>query len=230
MVKVPENCICEDVREGWTMSGGLDAPDLLHWASFLTRIVALALPLLFAFYGLFKSPRDSRLTSIGLLMAAAVGLAWFVAVQLEEKKDREVEALQEEIAVATAEPERRTFSPEARQMMIERLQNVHGPSVFVLANASDEETTLYSREIVAVLKESGWDVPASFGMIFTPVILPGQDRIPSDLILGVTPEVPEHIIQTLLATFRDAGITIRLGPHWPGTEHPISILVGPKLD
>jgi hypothetical protein len=212
------------------MSGGLGTPDLLHWASLLTRVVALGVPLLFALYGLFKIPRDFRLTSIGLLTAAAVGLAWFVGVQLEAEKDREVEALQEEIAVATAEPERRSFSPEARQMMVERLRNVHGPSVFVLANASDEETTLYAREIVAVLKDSGWDVPASFGMIFTPVILPGQDRIPSDLILGVTPEVPEHITQGLLATFRDAGITIRMGPHWPGTEHSISILVGPKLD
>lgn len=212
------------------MSGGLDTPDLLLWASWLTRIVALGVPLLFALYGLFKNPRDFRLTSIGLLTAAAVGLAWFVGLQLEDEKNREVEALQEEIAVATAEPERRTFSAEARQMMVERLAKIHGPSVFVLANASDEETTLYARKIVAILKDSGWDVPASFGMIFTPVILPGQDRIPSDLILGFTPEVPDHITQALLTTFRDAGVRIRMGPHWPGTEHSISILVGPKLD
>ncbi len=212
------------------MLGGLDTPTLLLWASLFTRAVALGVPLLFALYGLLKSPRDSRLTSIGLLTAAAVGLAWFVGMQLESERNREVEDLQEEIAVATAEPERRTFSPEARQMMVERLKNMHGPSVFVLANASDEETTLYAREIVAVLKDSGWDVPASFGMIFTPVILPGQDRIPGHLILGVTSEVPDHITQGLLTAFQDAGIRITTGPHWPGTEHSISILVGPKLD
>jgi hypothetical protein len=175
-----------------------------------------------------KRPKDHRLIRAGLLTAIIVLTAGVFFYKHQEKQNRKIEALRKEIEAATHETARRSITPEQRKVLVERLQEIHGPSVFVVGNAADEETAQYAREIGSVLKEAGWDVPPSFGMIFAPVIMPGQNEVAKEVILGVSPEVPEHIANAFLSALQDGGIPVSMGPHWPGTEHPISILVGPK--
>jgi hypothetical protein len=203
------------------MAGGLE---FLIW---ITKTAAVLLPLVITLYGLFKRPRDLRLVWAGLLTAVVVSLAGLLIYQRNEKQDREIAALKKEIEEANVEPARRSFTPEQRNLLIEKLREIHGPSVFVLVNSADEETARYAREIGSILKEAGWEVPASFGMIYTPVILPGQDDIVKDVVVGVSPEVPRRVANAFLTALREGGVRVSMGPHWPGTEHPISIFVGP---
>jgi hypothetical protein len=208
------------------MSGGVESPTSIQWLFGLIKAAAVLLPLLIALFGLIR--RDIRLVWIGILTAVLVSVAWFLVSQREAQRDREIEALKKEIEATKSATNPRSVTPEQRQFLIDRLREMHGPSVHVLANGTDEETAQYARQIVSILKEAGWAVPASFGIIFTPVILPGQDHVAEDVVLGVANEVPEHITQAFLSALREGGIRITMGPHWPGTEHPISILVGPQ--
>ena len=203
------------------------AGESLVW---LTKAAAICLPLAITLYGFLKRPIDTRLIWIGFLTAVLVAAAGILIYQREEKRDREIEALKKEIEAARLTPTRRGFTPEKRELLIERLKGIHGPSVFVLANGADEETARYAREIGSILKEAGWEVPPSFGMIFAPVIFPGQDGVAEEVVLGVSPEVPHRIANAFLAALRDGGVPVSMGPHWPGTEHPISILVGPRAE
>jgi hypothetical protein len=200
----------------------------LNWVTGLLFALALLIPLAFALYHFAKKGKDKHVVWMSLLTAALVAGVWIVVSRQEARRAVEVETVKKELEALQTAPVERNFSTETHDLMIERLKGVHGPSVFVLANSSDAETTQFSREIVAVFKESGWEVPESFGMIFTPVMLPGEQDVPSGVVLGATPEVPQRILDAVYAAFQDAGIEISRGPHWPGTEHPISILVGPN--
>lgn len=211
------------------MSGGLESSETLAWAASLAWTAALFVPLLLALYGFAKKPRDNRLFSIGVLMTGVVAFAWFVNARQQASRDREVQDLQKEIERSQPELDQRGFDPDARTRLVEQLGKIHGPSVFVLANApDDEETSQFAREIGAVLKEAGWAVPASFSITSTPVVLPGEHTVATGVILGTTNEVPRSISEAVFTALRDSGMDVRIGPHWPGTEHPISILVGPK--
>jgi hypothetical protein len=203
------------------------AGESLVW---ITKAAAVLLPLAITLYGLLKRPKDNRLIWAGLVTAVIVFVAGLLFYQRQEKQDREIEALKKEIEAATLAAERRGFTPEQRELLVEKLRELHGPSVFVIANSADEETAQYAREIGSILKESGWEVPPSFGMIFAPVVLPGQVRIAEEVVLGVAPEVPDRLANAFLEALRDGGIPVSMGPHWPGTEHPISILVGPRIE
>jgi hypothetical protein len=174
--------------------------------------------------------KDYRLVWAGLLTAVIVLAAGLLVYRHQEQQEREIEALRKEIEAATLETARRSITPEQRKLLVEKLREIHGPSVFVIGNAADEETAQYAREIGSVLKEAGWEVPPSFGMIFAPVILPGQNDVSKEVVLGVSREVPEHIANSFLAALQEGGIPVSMGPHWPGTEHPISILVGPRAE
>jgi hypothetical protein len=200
----------------------------LEWAAGVATVFAVVVPFFFAVYGLLAKPTDKRLTWVGLATATLVALSWLLGTEQQESVEGELETVREELALAQADPDRRTFEEAEREILVERLSELRGPSAFVLANASDPDTALYAREIVAILKEAGWEVPPSFGMIFSPVVLPGQEGVANGIVLGVSPTAPEDVGGLLLSAFQKAGADITLGPHWPGTEHPISILVGPK--
>jgi hypothetical protein len=206
------------------MAGSLES---LVWTM---KAAAVILPLVIMLYGLFKRPKDNRIVWTGLLTAVIVSAAWFLVYQRETKQEREIEALKKTIDEAKPTKALRGFTADERRALIARLRNLHGPSVFVVANTADEETIQYAREIGSILKEAGWAVPPSLGMIFAPVILPGQNAISRDVVLGVSPEVPQHIANALLESLREGGVRVSMGPHWPGTEHPISILVGPRVE
>lgn len=205
---------------------GTEPATSLNWATQLLFALALLIPLAFALYRFVKKGKDKHAVRMGLLTAALVAGVWLVVSRQEARRAIEVETVKKELEALQTAPAERGFSTEAHDRMIQRLKGINGPSVFVLANASDAETTQFSRKLVAVFKEAGWTVPESFGMIFTPVILPGNEDIPSGIVLGASREVPQRVIDSVYETFKDAGIQIEMGPHWPGTEHPISILVG----
>ena len=138
----------------------------------------------------------------------------------------ELQEAHERIAVLEATPAQRGFSDETRAAIVEGLSTFVGPTAFVLANASDLETTEYAREIASILKDAGWDVPSSFGMTYAPLMLPGYEDSPTGVIFGIASEVPDAFAASVFNVFREGGVDIVRGPHWPGTDHPISILVG----
>ena len=206
---------------------GAEPATSLNWVTQLLFALALLIPLVFALYRFAKKGKDKHAARMSLLTAALVGGVWLIVAHQEAKRAVEVETVKKELEALQAVPAERSFSTEAHDTMIQRLKAINGPSVFVLANASDAETTQFARKLVAVFKEAGWTVPESFGMIFTPVMLPGREEIPSGIVLGATREVPQRILDSVYEAFKESGIKVSIGPHWPGTEHPISILVGP---
>jgi hypothetical protein len=204
---------------------GLDS--LLLWFAWFARVFAVVVPLFLAIYGFVKNPRDNRLVTLGLIISVIVATSWFLGARRDAERSRQVEALQNEIE-ASKEPAQRGFNRQNREFIIKRLSAINGPSIFVVANGADDETGQYARDITALFKEAGWSVPPSFGMMFAPIVLPGEAAVATDVILGVTPEVPDHITQAVFDALREGQVDIRLGPHWPGTEHPMSILIGPR--
>jgi hypothetical protein len=162
------------------------------------------------------------------LLAAAVLGSWFLSARDVSRLEDELQASQEKIAELEAAPAQRGFTAEDRAQLVAALADFVGPTAFVLANASDVETTSYAREIVSVLNDAGWEVPPSFGMMYRPVLQPGQEVVPPGVILGISSDVPSAFATSIFNAFHDSGVDITRGPHWPGTEHPISILVGPS--
>lgn len=152
---------------------------------------------------------------------------WFLSARDVDRLEDELQASREQIAELESAPAQRGFTAEDRAHLVDALGDFVGPTAFVLANASDVETTTYAREIVSILNDAGWEVPASFGMMYRPVLQPGQEAVPPGVILGISSEVPPPFASSIFNAFRDSGVDITRGPHWPGTEHPISILVGP---
>jgi hypothetical protein len=186
------------------------------------------IPLALALYRSIQKKRDKHSVWMSLLTAVLVAGVWFAVSQQEARRNEEVETVKKELEALQTVPAERSLSADAHDAMIRHLKGVPGPSVFILANSSDAETTQFARQIGAIFKEAGWEVPQSFGMIFTPVMLPGQDKLPSGIVLGASPEVPRRIVSEIHSAFQDAGFEVSLGPHWPGTEHPVSILIGPN--
>ena len=127
----------------------------------------------------------------------------------------------------SAEPDGREIGPEDRKLLVGVLQSFVGRTASVVVNASDPETSAYAREIVGVLKDAGWQVPPSYGTMFTPIILPGHDSVSPGVVLGFSPEVPAGQSSEILQAFREGGVDAGIGPHFPGSDHPITILVGP---
>ncbi len=202
--------------------------DWLEWATAAAAALALLVPLFFTLYGLISQPRDKRLTWICFVTSCLVALAWLLDVKRDTFVKGELETVKEELATAQTVPGGREFTDVVREKLIEKLRRFADQSAFVLANASDPETTAYARQIVSVLKDAGWNVPSSFGVIFSPVILPGKAEAPRGTVLGVSPVVAGNIGNEVLAVFQEADPQFTMGPHWPGTELPFSILVGPK--
>jgi hypothetical protein len=163
----------------------------------------------------------------GVLAAAAIG-SWFLAARQRDQLAEELRASEARVAELEKAPPQRGFAPDARADLVEALSNFVGPTAFVLANSADAETSDYAREIGSILNDAGWEVPPSFGMMYRPVLLPGQEAVPPGLILGVSDDVADTFEMAIYNAFNEAGVDIRIGPHWPGTEHPISILVGPS--
>ncbi len=175
----------------------------------------------------FLRHEDLPAAGVAVVIAiAALGIWSSGAARRDELLD-EIQKARERIAVLEATPAQRGFSDEARAAMVEALSTFVGPTAFVLANASDLETTEYAREIASILKDAGWDVPASFGMTYAPLVLPGYEDTPTGVIFGVSSDVPDAFAASVFNVFREGGVDIARGPHWPGTDHPISILVGP---
>lgn len=168
---------------------------------------------------------------LGAVVAVAVAAAtfgvWSSGDARRKELEGEIQKMRERIAVLEAVPAKRGFSDDARAAMVDALSSFVGPTAFVLANGSDLETMEYAREIAAILKDAGWNVPPSFGMTYAPLVLPGYEGVAPGLLFGVSSEVPDRFASSVFDVFRDAGVDISPGPHWPGTEHPISILVGP---
>jgi len=195
--------------------------------SFALLVTTVVLSLLLGLY-VFLRYEDLAAGGVAVVIAAAAAGVWFFAEADKEDVESELLAARERVAVLEAAPARRGFTPEARKAMVESLSQFIGPTAFVLANSTDLETTQYSREIVAILKDAGWEVPPSFGVTYRPVLLPGQESVPPGVVLGISSDVPEAFASSIFNAFRAGGVNVRRGPHWPGTEHPISILVGPK--
>ena len=192
----------------------------------LTLVIAAGILLL----GLYVFARHDDRIAVGasVILALAVLAVWFLSARDANRLEDELRASQEKIAELEAAPAQRGFTAEARAQLVETLGDFVGPTAFVLANASDVETTKYAREIVSILNDAGWEVPPSFGMMYRPVLQPGQEDVPTGVILGISSEVPNPFANSIFNAFRDSGVDITRGPHWPGTEHPISILVGPS--
>ncbi|GMR23985.1 MAG: hypothetical protein BMS9Abin37_2468 [Acidobacteriota bacterium] len=180
--------------------------------------------------GLYVFARHDDRIAVGasVVLAAAVLSVWFLSARDRDRLEEELRASQEKITELEAAPAQRGFTAEARALLVDALGDFVGPTAFVLANSSDVETTKYAREIVSVLNDAGWEVPPSFGMMYRPVLQPGQEVVPPGVILGISSEVPDPFANSIFNAFRDAGVDVTRGPHWPGTERPISILVGPS--
>ena len=176
----------------------------------------------------FVRHHDRAAAGASVVLAAAVFAVWFLGAQESDRLEEELRAGQEKIAELEAAPAQRGFTSVARAQLVEALGNFVGPTAFVLANSSDLETTEYAREIVSILNDAGWEVPPSFGMMYRHVLQPGQANVPAGVILGISSEVPNTFANSIFNAFRDSGVEVTRGPHWPGTEHPISILVGPS--
>ncbi len=171
---------------------------------------------------------DRVAAGMAALLAAAVLGTWFVGAREYDRLEAELRVSQESVAQLEAAPAQRGFSADARAELVHKLSNYVGPTAFVLANSSDMETSEYAREIGSILNEAGWEVPPSFGTMYRPVLQPGQEDVPPGVILGVSDDVPGTFGMSIHNAFREAGVDVVRGPHWPGTEHPISILVGPS--
>lgn len=171
---------------------------------------------------------DRAAAAAAVPLAVAVFGSWFLGTRERDRLEEELLAGQETIAELAAAPAQRGFAPGPRADLVEALSNFVGPTAFVLANSSDQETSEYAREIGSILNEAGWEVPPSFGMMYRPVLLPGQVAVPPGVVLGMSSEVADKFGMSIYKAFNEAGVDIKLGPHWPGTEHPISILVGPS--
>ena len=176
----------------------------------------------------FARHDDRAAAGASIVLAAAVLGVWFLSARDADRLEEELRASQEKIVELEAAPAQRGFTAEARAQLVVALSDFVGPTAFVLANSPDLETTEYAREIVSILNDAGWEVPPSFGMMYRPVLPPGQEAVPPGVILGISSEVPNPFASSIFNAFRDAGVDVTRGPHWPGTEHPISILVGPS--
>lgn len=176
----------------------------------------------------FARHEDRAVAVAACLLAAGVLAVWFWGSRTSQRLERELEASQKRIAELEAAPAQRGFTPAARAQLVDALGGFVGPTAFVLANSSDLETAEYAREIVSILNDAGWEVPPSFGMMYRPVLQPGQEDVPPGVVVGISSEVPATFASSIFNAFRDAGVDATRGPHWPGTEHPISILVGPS--
>ncbi len=175
----------------------------------------------------FRRHEDRPAAGVAVVIAIAAFGIWASGAARRDELLDEIQKARERIAVLEATPAQRGFSDETRAAMVEALSTFVGPTAFVLANASDLETTEYAREIASILKDAGWDVPPSFGMTYAPLVLPGYEDMPTGVIFGVSSEVPDAFAASVFNVFREGGVDITRGPHWPGTDHPISILVGP---
>lgn len=172
---------------------------------------------------------DDRIVGVvALVLAASVMAVWLTAARETARVEAELRASKETIAELEAAPAQRGFTAKARAGLVQALSQFVGPTAFVLANASDLETAKYAREIVSILNDAGWEVPPSFGMMYRPVLQPGQENVPPGVVVGISDDVPDTFAASIYNAFRDAGVDVTRGPHWPGTEHPISILVGPS--
>ncbi len=176
----------------------------------------------------FLRHEDRAGAGASVVLAAAVFGVWFLGARESDRLEDELRASQEKIAELEAAPAQRGFTAEARAQLVGALSDFVGPTAFVLANSSDLETTEYAREIVSILNDAGWEVPPSFGMMYRPVLQPGQETVPAGVILGISSDVPDTFGNSIFNAFRDGGVDVSRGPHWPGTEHPISILIGPS--
>lgn len=172
--------------------------------------------------------RDVFGGAAALMLAAGALLLALRGAERERALRDDLATSRQRIAELETAPAKRGFDAETRARLVRELGEFAGPSAFVLANASDLETTQYAREMANVLKEAGWRVPPSFGMSYQPVLLPGHEGVPKGVILGVSDDVPEQFATRLNQILLDNGVDVVRGPHWPGTEHPISILVGPQ--
>ncbi len=175
----------------------------------------------------FLRHKDLPAAGVAVVIAIAALGIWSSGAARREELLGEIQKARERIAVLEATPTQRGFSDETRAAMVEALSNFVGPTAFVLANSSDLDTTEYARKIASILKDAGWDVPPSFGMTYAPLLLPGYEDTPSGVIFGVSSDVPDTFASSVFNVFREGGVDITRGPHWPGTDHPISILVGP---
>lgn len=171
---------------------------------------------------------DRAAAGAAVVLATVTFATSFMAARERDRLEQELFASRTTIAELEAAPAQRGFTADARSRLVEALSEFVGPTAFVLANSSDLETSEYAREIGSVLNDAGWEVPPAFGMMYRPVLQPGQENVPPGVILGVSGEVPDAFGASIFNAFRDAGVDISRGPHWPGTEHPISILVGPS--
>jgi hypothetical protein len=189
-------------------------------AAAIVLLVALALYL--------NAKGQGKAALVSFLAALLVGVAWYGSRSERTALKEQLDSARGEIASLEDTSGQRTFDPVARELMVRRLRDFVGPTAFVVTNSSDPETVEYARQIVAVLKDAGWRVPPSFGMLYQPIVLPGDESTRPGVVLGVLPDVPRDFSTSILRVFREGGIDVVEGPHWPGTEHPISILVGPK--
>ena len=162
-----------------------------------------------------------------VLAAATFGM-WLVGSRQTDRLQEQLRESEERIGELETVPAQRGFSETVRAQLVADLSGFVGPTAFVLSNSSDLETTEYSREIVSILNDAGWEVPASFGMMYRPVLMPGEEAVPPGVVVGISSDVPDSFGNSIFNAFRDAGVDVHRGPHWPGTEHPISILVGPS--
>lgn len=193
-------------------------------------ILALVVAVGTAAIGVYVVARheDRVVAAVTIVLAAAVMILWLVGARERDQLAEQLRIAEETIAELEAAPAQRGFTADARVRLVEALSEFVGPTAFVLANSTDLETAEYSREIVSVLNDAGWEVPPSFGMMYRPVLQPGQEAVPPGVIIGISDDVPAGFAASIFNAFRDAGVDARRGPHWPGTEHPISILVGPS--
>ncbi len=194
----------------------------------LTLVVSVSAGILLLGLYVFARHDDRSAAGASVVLAAAVLGVWLLSAGDSDRLEEELRASQEKIAELEAAPAQRGFTAAARAQLVNALGNFVGPTAFVLANSSDVETTEYAREIVSILNDAGWEVPPSFGMMYRPVLQPGQEDVPPGVILGISSEVPTPFASSIFNAFRDSGVDVTRGPHWPGTEHPISILVGPS--
>ena len=177
---------------------------------------------------IFIRHQDGAAAGATVVLAVAVLGVWLLGARQRDRLAEELRAAEQMVAELEKPPPQRGFELGPRAELVEALSNFVGPTAFVLANSADAETSEYAREMGSILNEAGWEVPPSFGMMYRPVLLPGQEAVPPGVILGVSDEVADTFEMAIYNAFNEAGVDIRLGPHWPGTEHPISILIGPS--
>jgi len=194
----------------------------------LTLVVSVSAGILLLGIYVFARHDDRGAVGASVVLAAAVVGVWHLSAGDAERLEEELRVSQEKIAELESTPAQRGFTAAAREQLVDALGDFVGPTAFVLANASDVETTEYAREIVSILNDAGWEVPPSFGMMYRPVMQPGQEVVPTGVTVGISSEVPNPFADSIFNAFRESVVDATRGPHWPGTEHPISIIVGPS--